>query len=291
MGEAERKRKQRRFDEVKSSVRRVESLIEIIVLAVIYYAGPTPAPEGKPIGSCGPTTSGRMDRFAPKLLDMGLGGMIGKGERSAEVREAIVRNKAVYFGAIGGAAALIGKSIVSSEIVAYEDLGAEAIRKIEVKDMPLVVIIDSEGNTLDIDVDDVFPSIEIYGQNEIIEIARDNTRIVEIAKRLIPIPEEIQEEIDSIHGLIVDNGKNLSNLREQRESNTSTLDEVPGCEEKLVPDGQYRRRCLLVGQLPDPDEIRRAGQRELRLFRVHGRFLGECRRRLLLRRSERVRRE
>ena len=95
------------------------------------------------------------------------------------------------------------------------------------------VIIDSEGNTLDIDVDDVFPSIEIYGQNEIIEIARDNTRIVEIAKRLIPIPEEIQEEIDSIHGLIVDNGKNLSNLREQRESNTSTLDEVPGCEEKL----------------------------------------------------------
>ena len=115
---------------------------------VIYYVGPSPAKPGMVIGSAGPTTSYRMDPYAPRLLDLGLKGMIGKGARNQEVIDAIVRNKAVYFGAIGGAAALIGKSIVSSEIVAYEDLGAEAIRKIEVKDMPLVVIIDSEGTNL-----------------------------------------------------------------------------------------------------------------------------------------------
>ena len=115
---------------------------------VIYYVGPSPAKPGMVIGSAGPTTSYRMDPYAPRLLDLGLKGMIGKGARNQEVIDAIVRNKAVYFGAIGGAAALIGKSIVSSEIIAYEDLGAEAIRKIEVKDMPLVVIIDSEGNNL-----------------------------------------------------------------------------------------------------------------------------------------------
>ena len=119
-----------------------------IKVEVIYYVGPRPAKPGMVIGSAGPTTSYRMDPYAPRLLDLGLKGMIGKGARNQEVIDAIVRNKAVYFGAIGGAAALIGKSIVSSEIVAYEDLGAEAIRKIEVQDMPLVVIIDSEGTNL-----------------------------------------------------------------------------------------------------------------------------------------------
>lgn len=114
----------------------------------IYYVGPSPAKPNQVIGSAGPTTSYRMDPYAPRLLDLGLRGMIGKGSRSKEVIDAIVRNKGVYFGAIGGAAALIGKSIISSEIVAYEDLGAEAIRRIEVKDMPLVVIIDSEGTNL-----------------------------------------------------------------------------------------------------------------------------------------------
>ena len=115
---------------------------------VIYYVGPSPAKPGQVIGSAGPTTSYRMDPYAPRLLDLGLRGMIGKGARNQEVIDAIVRNNGVYFGAIGGAAALIGKSIVKSEIIAYEDLGAEAIRKIEVKDMPLVVIIDSEGTNL-----------------------------------------------------------------------------------------------------------------------------------------------
>ncbi len=115
---------------------------------IIYYVGPSPAKPGMVIGSAGPTTSYRMDPYAPKLLDLGLKGMIGKGARNQEVIDAIIRNKGIYFGAIGGAAALIGKSIVSSEIIAYEDLGAEAIRRIEVKDMPLVVIIDSEGNNL-----------------------------------------------------------------------------------------------------------------------------------------------
>ena len=115
---------------------------------VIYYVGPSPAKPGQVIGSAGPTTSYRMEPYAPRLLDLGLKGMRGKGARNQEVIDAIIRNKAVYFGAIGGAAALIGKSIVKSEIIAYEDLGAEAIRRIEVKDMPLVVIIDSEGNNL-----------------------------------------------------------------------------------------------------------------------------------------------
>lgn len=114
----------------------------------IYYVGPSPAKPGKTIGSAGPTTSYRMDAYAPTLLDLGLKGMIGKGARNNEVIDGIKRNGAVYFGAIGGAAALIAKSIVKSEIIAYEDLGAEAIRKMEVKDMPLVVIIDSEGNNL-----------------------------------------------------------------------------------------------------------------------------------------------
>lgn len=115
---------------------------------IIYYVGPSPEKPGKIIGSAGPTTSYRMDSYAPKLLDLGLKGMIGKGARNNDVINAIKRNDAIYFGAIGGAAALIAKSIVKSEIIAYEDLGAESIRKMEVKDMPLVVIIDSQGNNL-----------------------------------------------------------------------------------------------------------------------------------------------
>ena len=114
----------------------------------IYYVGPTPPKPGMVIGSAGPTTSYRMDAYARKLLDLGLKGMIGKGLRNEEVIESIKRNKAIYFGAIGGAAALIGKSIVKSEVIAYEDLGSEAIRRLEVKDLPLVVIIDSLGNNL-----------------------------------------------------------------------------------------------------------------------------------------------
>lgn len=114
----------------------------------IYYVGPSPAKPGHVIGSAGPTTSYRMDAYAPRLLDLGLKGMIGKGARNEDVIGSIKKNGAVYFGAIGGAAALIAKSITKSEIIAYEDLGAEAIRRMEVKDMPLVVIIDSKGNNL-----------------------------------------------------------------------------------------------------------------------------------------------
>lgn len=115
---------------------------------VIYYVGPTPAKPGQVIGSAGPTTSYRMDAYAPKLLDLGLRGMIGKGSRNDSVINSMIKNKAVYFGAIGGAGALMSRCIVSSEIVAYDDLGAEAIRRLEVKDMPLTVVIDSEGNNL-----------------------------------------------------------------------------------------------------------------------------------------------
>ena len=115
---------------------------------VIYYVGPTPEKPGEVIGSAGPTTSYRMDSYAPRLLDLGLKGMIGKGARNEEVISAIKGNNAIYFGAIGGAGALISKCIKSSEVIAYDDLGAEAIRKLEVKDMPLVVIIDTEGNNL-----------------------------------------------------------------------------------------------------------------------------------------------
>ncbi|NFO04941.1 Fe-S-containing hydro-lyase [Clostridium botulinum] len=115
---------------------------------IIYYVGPSPAKPGNTIGSAGPTTSYRMDSYTPRLLDLGLKGMIGKGARNEAVIESIKKNKAIYFGAIGGAAALIAKSIVKSEVIAYEDLGAEAIRKMEVKYMPLVVIVDSHGNNL-----------------------------------------------------------------------------------------------------------------------------------------------
>ncbi len=115
---------------------------------IIYYMGPSPAREGRPIGSAGPTTASRMDKYAPALLDLGQRGMIGKGKRTKEVLDAIVRNNAVYFAAVGGAGALLSKAIVSSEIIAYDDLGTEAIRKLEVKDFPVIVVIDSEGNNL-----------------------------------------------------------------------------------------------------------------------------------------------
>ena len=115
---------------------------------VIYYMGPSPAREGRPIGSAGPTTASRMDKYAPSLLDLGQIGMIGKGKRTEEVRQAVVRNEAVYFAAVGGAGALLSKSIISSEVIAYDDLGTEAIRKLEVKDFPVIVVIDSEGNNL-----------------------------------------------------------------------------------------------------------------------------------------------
>lgn len=115
---------------------------------VIYYAGPCPAKPGEIIGSCGPTTSGRMDAYTPELLDNGLGAMIGKGARSPEVVDAIKRNKCVYFGAIGGAGALIAECIKKADVVAYDDLGTEAIRRLEVVDFPAVVLMDSEGNDL-----------------------------------------------------------------------------------------------------------------------------------------------
>jgi len=115
---------------------------------VIYYMGPSPAREGRPIGSAGPTTASRMDKYAPTLLDLGLKGMIGKGKRSQDVKDAIVRNKAVYFAAVGGAGALLSRSIVESEVIAYDDLGTEAIRKLTVKDFPVIVVIDAEGNDL-----------------------------------------------------------------------------------------------------------------------------------------------
>lgn len=115
---------------------------------IIYYMGPSPAREGRPIGSAGPTTASRMDKYAPTLLDLGLTGMIGKGKRSGAVKEAIVRNSAVYFAAVGGAGALLSRSIRTSEVIAYEDLGTEAIRKLEVIDFPVIVVIDSEGHDL-----------------------------------------------------------------------------------------------------------------------------------------------
>lgn len=115
---------------------------------IIYYLGPTPARPGRVIGSAGPTTSSRMDKYTPQLLDLGLRGMIGKGKRTQEVRDAIVRNGAVYFAAVGGAGALLSRQIIKSEVIAYEDLGTEAIRKLEVENLPVIVVIDSEGTDL-----------------------------------------------------------------------------------------------------------------------------------------------
>ena len=115
---------------------------------VIYYMGPSPAREGRPIGSAGPTTASRMDKYTPALLDLGLGAMIGKGKRTKAVQEAIVRNSCVYFAAVGGAGALLSQRIKASQVVAYDDLGTEAIRKLEVEDFPVIVVIDSQGNNL-----------------------------------------------------------------------------------------------------------------------------------------------
>lgn len=115
---------------------------------VIYYMGPSPAREGRPIGSAGPTTASRMDKYAPALLDLGLIGMIGKGKRSEAVKKAVVRNGAVYFAAVGGAGALLAGSIKSSEVIAYDDLGTEAIRRLTVENFPAIVVIDSEGQDL-----------------------------------------------------------------------------------------------------------------------------------------------
>lgn len=126
---------------------------------VVYYMGPSPARKGRPIGSAGPTTSSRMDKYAPLLLDHGLKGMIGKGKRSEAVRDAIVRNGCVYFAAVGGAGALLSRAIKTSEVIAYDDLGTEAIRKMEVEDFPAIVVIDKDGNNLYEDVVKTYRSI------------------------------------------------------------------------------------------------------------------------------------
>lgn len=115
---------------------------------VIYYMGPSPAREGRPIGSAGPTTASRMDKYTPALLELGMRGMIGKGRRTEAVRESMMKNQAVYFAAVGGAGALLSKSILQAEVITYEDLGTEAIRKLEIKDFPVIVVMDCEGNNL-----------------------------------------------------------------------------------------------------------------------------------------------
>ena len=115
---------------------------------IIYYMGPSPAREGRPIGSAGPTTASRMDKYAPDLLDLGLKGMIGKGKRSQAVIDGIVRNGAGYFAAVGGAGAILSKCIKKSTVIAYDDLGTEAIRELEVENLPVIVVIDSDGNNL-----------------------------------------------------------------------------------------------------------------------------------------------
>ena len=134
--------------------RMIETLVEGKELpveikdTVIYYMGPSPAREGRVIGSAGPTTSSRMDKYTPRLLDLGMGAMIGKGKRSKEVTEAIVRNKAVYFAAVGGAGAILSKCIKESRVISYDDLGTEAIRELRVEHFPVIVVIDSKGNNL-----------------------------------------------------------------------------------------------------------------------------------------------
>ncbi|MCI8518209.1 MAG: Fe-S-containing hydro-lyase [Hungatella sp.] len=133
---------------MQEAIERGESLPFPIEGTMIYYMGPSPAREGRPIGSAGPTTASRMDRYAPALMDLGLGAMIGKGKRSQSVIDGVVRNGCVYFAAVGGAGALLSKCITSSQVVAYEDLGPEAIRRLEVKNFPVIVVIDSEGNNL-----------------------------------------------------------------------------------------------------------------------------------------------
>lgn len=127
---------------------RGESLPFDIRGSIIYYMGPSPAGPGRIMGSAGPTTSGRMDRYTPRLLDLGLAGMIGKGKRSSEVIDSVIRNKAVYFVAAGGAGALLSRCITSADIVAYEDLGTEAIRRLEIRDFPVVVGLDTQGHDI-----------------------------------------------------------------------------------------------------------------------------------------------
>jgi len=133
---------------MNEAIDRNEALPFDIRESVIYYMGPSPARPGRPIGSAGPTTAGRMDKYAPELMDMGMRAMIGKGRRTREVTEAIVRNGCVYFAAVGGAGALLSQRIISSEVIAYEDLGTEAIRKLYVKDFPVIVAIDCGGTCI-----------------------------------------------------------------------------------------------------------------------------------------------
>ena len=133
---------------MQEALARGEALPFDVAGNILYYMGPSPAREGRPIGSAGPTTASRMDKYTPALLDMGLLGMIGKGKRSDAVKEAIVRNGAVYFAAVGGAGALLSKAITGAEVIAYDDLGTEAIRRLEVRDFPAIVVIDAEGNDL-----------------------------------------------------------------------------------------------------------------------------------------------
>lgn len=133
---------------MQETLERGESLPLEMEGNLIYYMGPSPAREGRPIGSAGPTTASRMDRYAPELLDLRLGGMIGKGKRSKEVVDAIVRNRSIYFAAVGGAGALLSQRIKNAEVIAYEDLGTEAIRRLEVEDFPVIVVVDTEGNNL-----------------------------------------------------------------------------------------------------------------------------------------------
>lgn len=128
------------------ALQQKEELPFDIINQVIYYLGPTPAREGQVIGSAGPTTSSRMDKYTPSLLNLGLKGMIGKGKRNDDVIDSMRKNKAVYFAAIGGAGALLSKCIKSSKVIAYEDLGTEAIRELWVENLPVIVVIDSEGN-------------------------------------------------------------------------------------------------------------------------------------------------
>lgn len=133
---------------MEETIKKGESLPFPIEGSTLYYMGPSPAREGRVIGSAGPTTSSRMDKYTPGLLDMGMKGMIGKGKRSAAVSEALVRNHAVYFAAVGGAGALLSKAIKTSEVIAYDDLGTEAIRRMEVENFPVIVVIDKNGNNL-----------------------------------------------------------------------------------------------------------------------------------------------
>ena len=133
---------------MQEALERGEPLPFDIRGSVIYYMGPSPAREGRLIGSAGPTTASRMDKYTPALLDLGLAGMIGKGRRSPAVREAVMRNRAVYFAAVGGAGALLSKAVTSAEVIAYEDLGTEAIRKLTVEDLPVIVCMDAEGTDL-----------------------------------------------------------------------------------------------------------------------------------------------